>query len=471
MARRSPFALRLALAFAVVALVAAGLTALLVNLAFGQQFGAYLSTQQQAEGHRIVSGLSSSYLAERGWNQAALQPVGAAAAMQGVNLTVENAHGRTLWPTATSASSGMAAMDRAMMGTGGLGAAVHLPILVDGRLVGTAVVAFSGGGQSGADNALRGSVDRLAALAALIATLVALGVGALLARRVTGPVRTLTAAAKGLASGDWSARVDSVRSDELGEMARAFDHMAETLSEEDSLRRTFIADVAHELRTPLAVVRAELEAIEDGLIPLDTAALASLAEEVERLCRLVGDLETLALADAARFSLNLQLRPLAPVVEGAANGFAGTAQAKGVQIGLHLDEDVLAKVDGTRMAQVVANLVSNALKFTPAGGRVDLRLHREGNFATLEVTDTGPGIPPQDLGHVFERFWRGGAPHAGGSGIGLAVVRELIDAHGGNVDVTSELGKGAAFTVRLPQAGSPLPRAVSDQTASVTPIG
>ncbi len=467
MARRSSYALRLALAFAVVALVAAGITALLVNLAFGQQFGAYLSAQQQAEGHRIVSELSSSYLAERGWSQAALQPVGAAAAMEGVDLTIENGHGQMLWPTTTSASSGMAAMDRAMMGSGKFGAAVHLPILVDGRVVGTAVVAFSGGGQSGADTALRGSVDRLAAL---IATLVALAVGTLLARRVTGPVRALTAAAKSLASGDWSARVDSMRTDELGEMARAFDHMAETLSEEDSLRRTFIADVAHELRTPLAVVRAELEALEDGLTPLGPAALASFAEEVERLCRLVGDLETLASADAAGFSLHLQLQPLAPVVEGAVNGFAGTAQAKGVQIGLHLDVDALAKIDGTRMAQVVANLVSNALKFTPAGGRVDLRLHQEGNFAVLEVADTGPGIPPQDVGHVFERFWRGGAPHAGGSGIGLAVVRGLVDAHGGHVDVTSELGKGAAFTVRLPQAGAPLPRAMIDQTASVTPI-
>ncbi len=467
MARRSSYALRLALAFAVVALVAAGITALLVNLAFGQQFGAYLSAQQQAEGHRIVSELSSSYLAERGWSQAALQPVGAAAAMEGVDLTIENGHGQMLWPTTTSASSGMAAMDRAMMGSGKFGAAVHLPILVDGRVVGTAVVAFSGGGQSGADTALRGSVDRLAAL---IATLVALAVGTLLARRVTGPVRALTAAAKSLASGDWSARVDSMRTDELGEMARAFDHMAETLSEEDSLRRTFIADVAHELRTPLAVVRAELEALEDGLTPLGPAALASFAEEVERLCRLVGDLETLASADAAGFSLHLQLQPLAPVVEGAVNGFAGTAQAKGVQIGLHLDVDALAKIDGTRMAQVVANLVSNALKFTPAGGRVDLRLHQEGNFAVLEVADTGPGIPPQDVGHVFERFWRGGAPHAGGSGIGLAVVRGLVDAHGGHVDVTSELGKGAAFTVRLPQAGAPLSRAMIDQTASVTPI-
>ena len=470
MARRSSYAFRLALAFAVVALVAAGLTAVLVNLAFGQQFGAYLSAQQQTEGHRIVSELSSSYLAERGWSQAALQPVGAAAAMEGVDLTVENGHGQMLWPTTTSASSGMAAMDRAMMGSGKFGAAVHLPISVDGRVVGTAVVAFSGGSQSGADSALRGSVDRLAALAALIATLVALGTGTLLARRVTGPVRTLTTAAKGLAGGDWSARVDSVRTDELGEMARAFDHMAETLSEEDSLRRTFIADVAHELRTPLAVVRAELEAIEDGLIPLDPAALASFAEEVERLCRLVGDLETLALADAAGFSLHLKLQSLAPVVEGAVNGFAGTAQAKGVPIGLHLDEDALAEIDGTRIAQVVANLVSNALKFTPTGGRVDLRLHQVGGFAMLEVTDTGPGIPPQDLGHVFERFWRGGAPHAGGSGIGLAVVRELVEAHGGQVDVTSEFGKRTAFTVRLPRAVSPLQRAAPEQTASGTPI-
>ncbi len=471
MARRSSYALRLTLAFAVVALVAAGLTALLVNLAFGQQFGAYLSAQQQAEGHRIASELSSSYLAERGWNQAAVQPVGAAAAMEGVDLTVENGHGQRVWPTTTSASSGMAAMDRAMMGSGGLGAAVHLPISVDGRVVGTALVAFSGGGQSGTDSALRGSVDRLAALAALVATLVALAVGTSLARRVTGPVRTLTAAAKGLAGGDWSARVDSVRTDELGEMARAFDHMAETLSEEDSLRRTFIADVAHELRTPLTVVRAELEGIEDGLIPLGPAALASFAEEVERLCRLVGDLETLASADAAGFSLHRQLQPLAPVVESAVNGVAGAFQAKGVQIGLRLDKDALAEVDGTRLAQVVANLVSNALKFTPEGGRLDLRLHRERSFAVLEVADTGPGIRPQDLAHVFERFWRGDTPHAGGSGIGLAVVRELVDAHGGRVEVKSELGKGTTFTVRLPQAVSPLQEAVIDRTASVTPIG
>ncbi|MBI3647578.1 MAG: HAMP domain-containing protein [Actinobacteria bacterium] len=450
---RRSYALRLAAAFAGVGIAAAALTAILVNVEFGTTFASYLHEQQDARERQLVAGLADSYRRADGWSAADLESLQSLALMDGGAVRVVDAQGKTVWDASAGVSGQMAALHRQMMGSGPLGPEQRLPIRVDGSVVGTAVIRLPQPGLLPQDVAFRSSVNRLLLLGGILAGFVALALGIVLARRATAPARELTKTARALALGDRSERVESEGPDEFGEMARAFNTLADTIEEEDRLRREFAADVAHELRTPLTILRTQIEGIQDGVVEPTSPALASLHEETLRLSRLVADLETLASADAARFSLVRQPVDLRPLLEGAAREFAGPYEAEDVRLAAYLS-DVAVQADPTRIRQVVANLLSNALKFTPPGGEVDLTLRREGDNAVIRVSDTGPGIPADELQQVFDRFFRGRGARAGGSGIGLTVARELVRAHRGDIEVASELQQGTTFTVLLPLASS-----------------
>jgi signal transduction histidine kinase len=319
--------------------------------------------------------------------------------------------------------------------------------------VGTAIVRLPEAGVLPQDVSFRSSVNRLLLFGGILAGIVAIVLGIVLARRATAPASELTRTARALAAGERSERVEFEGPDEFGEMARAFNSMADTIEEEDRLRRAFAADVAHELRTPLAILRTQMEGIQDGVVEPSSPALASLLEETLRLSRLVADLELLASADAAGFSLVRQPVDLRPLLTGAAQEFAGPYEAEDVALRTDLS-DVRVEADPTRIRQVATNLLSNALKFTPSGGDVVLALRVEDDRAVIRVSDTGPGIPADEIAHVFDRFFRGRGVRAGGSGIGLTVARELVRAHGGDIRVTSDPGQGTTFTVLLPMASS-----------------
>jgi signal transduction histidine kinase len=244
--------------------------------------------------------------------------------------------------------------------------------------------------------------------------------------------------------------VPADRGDEFGEMAKAFNRMAETVAAEDRLRRDFAADVAHELRTPLMILRGEIEALQDGVTEPTPAALASLREETLRLGRLVDDLETLARADAAGFSLQRAPTSLDEVVREVAAEYAPIFAERGIDLRTAIGGEVVADVDPVRIRQVVTNLLSNAAKFTLGGGQARASVECEAGSAVIAVWNSGPGISPEDLPHVFDRFYRGQGAAAGGSGIGLTVVTDLVTAHGGTVDAASSVVDGTTFTVRLP---------------------
>ena len=450
---RRSYAFRLAAAFAGIGIAAAALTAILVNVSFGTRFTSYLEDQQGARQQQLIAGLTDSYRRSGGWDATDLRSLQSLALMDGGSVRLVGLQGNTVWDATTGAGAQMAAMHRDMMGSGPLGPEQQLPVRVDGRVVGTVIVQLPQAGLLPQDVSFRSSVNRLLLFGGILAGLVALVLGIVLARRATAPARALTRTARALAAGERSQRVEFEGPDEFGEMARAFNSMADTIEEEDRLRRAFAADVAHELRTPLAILRTQIEGIQDGVIEPTSPALASLHEETLRLSRLVADLETLASADAAGFTLVRQPIELLPLLSGAAQDFAGPCEAAGVSLRTHL-ADVRLQADATRIRQVVANLLSNALKFTPSGGEVDLTLQAEVGMAMIRVSDTGPGIPPDEIAHVFDRFFRGRGVRAGGSGIGLTVARELVRAHGGDIQVTSELGRGTRFTVLLPMASS-----------------
>jgi signal transduction histidine kinase len=256
-----------------------------------------------------------------------------------------------------------------------------------------------------------------------------------------------------MAGGDRSARAGRVSGPgELVELAAAFDQMADTLDREDKIRRDLVASVAHELRTPVAVLQAGHEALLDGVIEATPAELGSLRDEVLRLARMVDDLQTMAAADAAVLRLTREPRDLAGIAAAAADSLSHRFDAASVTLDRALAEAPVV-ADERWLHQLVTNLLSNALKFTPAGGRVTVRTGQNGPSAVLTVTDTGVGIPADELPHVFDRFWRGqAAAGTSGSGIGLAIASELAQAHGGTLTAASEPGKGTTLTLTLPRA-------------------
>ena len=288
-----------------------------------------------------------------------------------------------------------------------------------------------------------------AGLAALLALVTGLG----LSRRITRPVARLISVTRAMAAGDRSARAGRLSGpSELRELAAAFDNMADTLDYEDKIRRDLVASVAHELRTPVAVLQAGHEALLDGITDPDPEELGSLRDEVLRLARMVDDLQTMAAADAAVLGLTRERTDLADIAGAAADSLARRFEAAEVELDRQLDTaPVLA--DERWMHQVVTNLLGNALKFTPAGGTVTIRTSQRGAHAVLEVADTGVGIPAGELPRIFDRFWRGqAAAQISGSGIGLAIAAELAVAHGGTLTADSQPGHGATFALTLPLA-------------------
>lgn len=446
--RRSLVA-RLVVAFAVVGLGGAILTALVVHVAFGSRFADYVSTQQRTQANQLVAVAATSYRSHHGWDPAGLANLFPDAVMAGVQVEVFNVSGRPVW---SSGSGSMAAMHRQMIGAAALGPVRDLPVVAGGSRVGTAEIRFTQTGPTTPDRTFAASVERSVALAGLGAGLMAVIVGVVLARRVTAPVRDLTRAARALAGGQRSARLQPSSPDELGEMASAFNAMADAIDTEERLRSDFARDVAHELRTPLMILQSQIEALQDGLAEPIPASLGSLHDETLRLGRLVADLETLASAAGTSFSMEDHVVDLSDLVGGAVGGFANPMRDAGLTVLVDAADDVAVVGDPTRLRQVVTNLVSNAAKFVPSGGTVRIDVRNDDGSAVLVVADNGPGIAPAELGAVFDRFYRGTGARASGSGIGLSVVSDIVAAHRGEVTVASELGQGARFTVRLPQA-------------------
>ncbi len=273
----------------------------------------------------------------------------------------------------------------------------------------------------------------------------------LMARRITRPVARLTEAAQAMAVGKSGARVEDVQGvREFDALASAFNVMAGTLERQDQLRRRLVADVAHELRTPIAVLQAWVEAMIDGVADLTPENLSALLDETLRLTRIVRDLEVLASSDVAALTMRSERVDLTEVASQAAAAVEARVANAGLTLDCHLGPAFVTG-DKERLHQVIANLLTNAIKFTPAGGRVSLSVGRAGKLAQIVVEDTGVGIPPDELPHVFQRFWRGHAAQGmTGSGIGLAVVAGLAEAHGGGVEAASNGRQGARFVVTLP---------------------
>ncbi len=309
-----------------------------------------------------------------------------------------------------------------------------------------------------AEEAFRAASTTAAALALVAAAIAATAASLVVARRIAGSLDAVAAAAADLGAGDYGVRVPtSGLGAEFEQLTTSFNALADRLEESQHLRERLLADVAHEIRTPVATIRGYVEAITDGVQELDATTADVLLGQAERLSRLARDLAAVTHAEAGDITLDLE--PIQPeqLVDAAVHAWAERAATAGVDVRARAERPLPAVlVDQNRMAQVLDNLLANALRHTPSGGRITLRASRRDDQVCLEVSDTGTGIAAEHLPHVFERFYRAETARdrdSGGSGIGLAISKALVEAQGGTIHVASPgVDGGATFTITLPAA-------------------
>ena len=289
---------------------------------------------------------------------------------------------------------------------------------------------------------------------------VAIGVALLLtfflSRRITAPIRALTVTARKLGQGDLSQRVHVQDKSEVGELAQAFNSMASDLEKAEQLRRNMVADVAHELRTPLSNVRGYLEALQEGMVKPDTSTIQSLQEEAASLSQLVDDLQELSLAESGKLELVCQAEDVVELINRVIAAMQTQATAKGISISVNLPEELpLVNIDSQKINQVLYNLIDNAVAHTTKGDAITMTARQQGSCIEIGISDTGEGIPSDDLTCIFERFYRVDKSRArttGGTGLGLTIAKRLVEAHGGKIEVHSESGKGSRFSFTVPIA-------------------
>ena len=282
-------------------------------------------------------------------------------------------------------------------------------------------------------------------------------------RRMSMPLDDLLDASKKVADGDYSARVEAMGTPEVYALMQGFNSMAERLQVNDQQRRAMLADVSHELRTPITVIQGNVEGILDGMYPADEAHLKSILEETQILSRLVDDLRTMALAESGSLQLRREPTQLASLIQEAVTSFESQAIEKEISVGLSLADVDDIQVDPLRIREVLSNILSNALRYTPRGGKVDVGLMESGvglesdalsgegvskRGVTVFVHDSGPGIESSDLPHIFDRFYK--SSDSGGMGLGLSIAKYIIEAHGGKIWAESEAGKGTKISFSVP---------------------
>lgn len=444
--------LKLTLAFLLVGLLGALLVALFMNVIVPRAFDQY---QRAFEQQRLVPALKLYYQTNNGWNgvESVLQrrdlfpqddsewhrpPIMVVNAQRQVVLGNEH------YPAGSTIPSNVRLNGQ--------------PITLDnGTVVGTVVFGDPnrGRGPGGPEADFFNRVTQATIYSALAATGTALLLGVVLARTLTHPIRDLTDATQAVAKGALGHQVAVRSRDELGTLATSFNHMSADLAHASTLRRQMTADIAHDLRTPLSVILGYTEALRDGMLPPDQETFDTMHTEAQHLQHLIDDLRTLSLADAGELRLVRQSIAPQALLERAVAAHRAHAQERGVSLTMDAAVDLpVVDVDTERMAQVLGNLISNALRYTPSGGTITLAAQRCGDEVCLRVQDTGSGIAPEDLPYIFDRFYRvdSAREQTGSSGLGLAIAKGIVEAHGGHITADSTLGQGTTFTIMLPAA-------------------
>lgn len=455
---------KLSLSYVAMALVLVSAISFCINLFFRIQFNDYVKSQLKQESENIVNLVEKQYDSPTGeWNVNGIENIGMSALGQGIILTVKDSGDKTVWD-ARIHNNGLCTQMLAQMAQnmrsqnpnfkGGY-EEITYPVVSNFKSVGEAEIGYYG--------PYYYTDDDIQFLSRINIVLVGIGVvslffafllGSFMSRRISGPISKTVQAATEISRGNFKGRIrENSGTKEINQLTDSVNHMAEFLEKQQALRKTMAADVSHELRTPLASLQSSFEAMIDGIWEPSRERLESCHEEILRIGRLVGDLEKLEKAEADNAVLEPSEFDLSELAAHVVHNFEPDFYRKGVAIRFTGNPERI-RADRDKISQVINNLVSNALKYTPEGGKVEVEVRPMGKTVSLTVRDTGYGIPPEDLPNIFERFYRADKSrnrHTGGSGLGLAITKAIVEAHKGTIHVESKRNIGTEFQVTVPK--------------------
>jgi len=454
---------KLSLSYACVALFLVALISLLTNVFLEKQFRDYIIKQQEVKNNEIVSMINQQYNSStNNWRTAVIENIGINALEQGLIMKVTDNEGNTVWD-ATVHNNGLCTqmidhMSKNMASRypnfqGGY-VVNKYPLKLDSAIIGNVDIGYYGPFYlTDNDLAFINTLNKVLGSVAAFSLLLALMAGALTAKRLSTPISKAVEAAREIGFGHYNNRITGISNTiEIDELTSTINDLAEDLNKQEKLRRRLTADVAHELRTPLATLQSHMEAMIDGVWEPDTSRLNSCHEEIMRINRMVGNLEKLAKYESENLILNKETFDLYELVQNIIKNFETDFVNKNIVLDF-TGEPSPVMADRDKISQVIINLLSNALKYNPVGETVKITVGCNEDQAVLQVKDTGIGIAPEDLPHIFERFYRADRSRTretGGSGVGLAIVKAIIDAHGGKLSVTSVMNEGTEFTISIP---------------------
>lgn len=455
---------KLAASFAATALICVLLIGLMSNIQLEKHFKEYVHQNQETKNRGIISLIGSKFHADGTWDYQGIQDIGMYAMNQGLILRVKDAGGHMIWDAYTC-DQGMCMemleeMSRNMMakdpGWHGELTTETFSLTRGDNVMGSVEISYYGPVYyNELDIHFLGTLNRIFISVGLISLVLAVIFGGILAKMISTPITRVIRTAQSIAKGTYGDRSHEVSSTrEISDLTGTVNDLAETLEKQEKLRKRLTGDVAHELRTPLATLQSHVEAMIDGVWEPTPERLTSCHEEITRITRLVSDLERLAHYESDSLVLNKTQFPARDFITRLMQTFEATFEQKRITPVISCDESVLV-ADKDKLSQVFVNLISNALKFTPEEGSISVSIQGTPQGIQAVVADTGQGIAPHDLPHIFERFYRADVSRnrtTGGAGIGLTLVKTIVEAHKGTISVTSQVDQGTRFTVLLPKA-------------------
>ncbi len=454
--RSLSYTARMTLSFALIAAMTALVAIGVVSLVWEQHFQSYTQDNMHTVAETTANQIAERYEHVGSFTNAVLQPAGYAVGVtKGVGMQVVDASNKIVFDSTTEVGGVEGIVAPSIAPQPGHDNMAHAPIIVKDQAIGSVRVWVYGSDSllRSADQEFRDKSYQAMAFAAIIAILLASIFGLFFARNLVKPIKRLTDTAEQLKEGNFSARAHLKGEDELAQFGKTFDDMAEAVERDRELERRLTTDVAHELRTPLMAIQATVEAMVDGVLPVDEERLVTVDSEVMRLSRLVDSLLKLSRLENRSNPTKREIVNVGEVVQGIVSTHEAYVKESGLTLVYRADPDVYIYGDPDLIRQATANLISNAVRYTDEGGTITVRVKRGESMASIAVEDTGIGLTPEEARMVFQRFWRadsGRDRESGGLGIGLTVVKQIVERHDGWVQVEGRKGEGACFTIHIP---------------------
>lgn len=453
---------KLTISYVLIIVFSMVLVSLLASVFLEKQFTQYIIEHQEQENQQLVGLITQQYDSVNGWKSELVENIGINALQNGLIVKVRDNAGKIIW-NARVYNNGMCQdiivhMSQNMYNRypnwQGEYKENSYPVMVDSKKVGTVEIGYYGPFYfTDTDIAFLNTLNKISALVGIISVLIAIVLSSIMAKRLSSPISRVIKTSRMIEKGNYSDRVD-VKSNikEINQLTETINTLAASLEKQENLRKRLTGDVAHELRTPIATLQSHMEAMIDGIWEADEERLKSCHEEIVRIGKLVGDLEKLTRLENERLVLDKTTFDISELIKGIALNFESQFKAKGVNLSF---EEKRTEITGDRdkISQVIINLLSNSLKYTPEGGSVEVCVSREEDYVVIRFKDNGIGISSEDLPFIFERFYRADKSRSrmtGGSGIGLSIVKTIVEAHGGTIEARSKINEGSEFIVKLP---------------------